>query len=66
MTQELPAGWPAMSLARAHELLTAPGAPFVLPLNSDIQFFRAGIKPVWEDPANTNGGRYAGRPRRLS
>ena len=28
MTQELPAGWPAVSLARAHELLTAPGAPF--------------------------------------
>ena len=28
MSQELPAGWPAISLARAHELLTAPGAPF--------------------------------------
>ncbi|HMN73796.1 MAG TPA: class I adenylate-forming enzyme family protein [Rhodoblastus sp.] len=28
MTHELPAGWPAVSLARAHELLTAPGAPF--------------------------------------
>ena len=28
MTQELPAGWPAIPLARAHELLTAPGAPF--------------------------------------
>ena len=28
MTQELPAGWPAVSLARAHEALTAPGAPF--------------------------------------
>jgi len=28
MTQALPAGWPAVSLARAHEMLTAPGAPF--------------------------------------
>ncbi len=28
MSQDLPAGWPAISLARAHELLTAPGAPF--------------------------------------
>ncbi|MFT4098313.1 MAG: class I adenylate-forming enzyme family protein [Rhodoblastus sp.] len=28
MTQELPASWPAVSLARAHEMLTAPGAPF--------------------------------------
>ena len=24
----LPPGWPAMSIARAHELLTAPGSPF--------------------------------------
>jgi len=28
MSQDLPADWPAISLARAHELLTAPGAPF--------------------------------------
>ncbi len=28
MSQELPAGWPAVSLAQAHAMLTAPGAPF--------------------------------------
>ena len=24
---ELPAGWPAMSIAQAHALITAPGSP---------------------------------------
>ena len=26
--------------------------------NSDYMFFKEGIRPAWEDPANANGGSY--------
>lgn len=32
--------------------------PNVLPVNSDIQLFRDGVKPVWEDPINAAGGKW--------
>lgn len=32
--------------------------PNVLPVNSDIQLFRDGVKPVWEDPINATGGKW--------
>lgn len=32
--------------------------PNVLPVNSDIQLFREGVKPVWEDPVNATGGKW--------
>lgn len=32
--------------------------PNVLPVNSDIQLFREGVKPVWEDPINATGGKW--------
>jgi len=27
-------------------------------INSDYYFFKKGIRPMWEDPANANGGRW--------
>jgi translation initiation factor 4E len=38
--------------------------PNVLPVNSDIHLFRAGIKPVWEDSANALGGKWIIRLRK--
>jgi translation initiation factor 4E len=32
--------------------------PNVLPVNSDVQLFRDGVKPVWEDPINASGGKW--------
>eukprot|EP00300_Choanocystis_sp_HF-7_P027442 c32551_g1_i1.p1 GENE.c32551_g1_i1~~c32551_g1_i1.p1 ORF type:complete len:792 (+),score=109.86 c32551_g1_i1:103-2478(+) len=29
-----------------------------LPSNCNLRMFKRGIKPLWEDPANVNGGRY--------
>ncbi len=49
MTQELPPGWPAMSLARAHELLTAPGAPFEM-AEATIRGYRTR---VWKNAPPT-------------
>ncbi len=49
MTQELPAGWPAVSLALAHELLTAPGAPFEM---ADV-VIRGHKTRVWKNAPPT-------------
>lgn len=38
--------------------------PNVLPVNSDIQLFRTGIKPVWEHEANALGGKWILRLRK--
>ena len=58
MTQELPAGWPAVSLARAHELLTAPGSPFEM---ADI-LVRGHKARVWKNaPATLRDVFLAGR-----
>lgn len=35
-----------------------------LPVNSDYQVFRTGVKPVWEDAANANGGKWILRLRK--
>lgn len=35
-----------------------------LPPNTDLHFFRAGIKPTWEDPGNVGGGRFIVRLRK--
>ncbi|VVC94298.1 unnamed protein product [Leptidea sinapis] len=32
--------------------------PCQLPPNSDLHLFKVGIKPMWEDPANVNGGKW--------
>ncbi|KAL7753600.1 hypothetical protein RI367_000531 [Sorochytrium milnesiophthora] len=38
--------------------------PHELPPISDYQLFRDGIKPVWEDAANINGGKWMLRLRK--
>lgn len=38
--------------------------PSRLPINSDYQLFRKGIKPVWEDSANATGGKWIVRLRK--
>lgn len=35
-----------------------------LPVNTDLHLFRHGVKPVWEDPANTRGGKWMIRLRK--
>lgn len=35
-----------------------------LPSNTDLHYFRDGIKPTWEDPANRGGGRFIVRVRK--
>jgi long-chain acyl-CoA synthetase len=46
----LPAGWPAISLAKAHEILTAPGSRFETAYESI-----RGIKTkVWKNAPPTN------------
>ncbi|KAJ2323591.1 hypothetical protein GGI00_005579, partial [Coemansia sp. RSA 2681] len=32
--------------------------PDQVPTITDYQMFRAGVRPVWEDPANVNGGKW--------
>lgn len=32
--------------------------PNELPPLSDLHLFKLGIKPMWEDPANINGGKW--------
>ncbi|MEJ1969238.1 MAG: class I adenylate-forming enzyme family protein [Rhizomicrobium sp.] len=46
----LPAGWPAMSLAKAHELLTAPGSRF----ETEIVTIRGLPTKVWKNAPPTN------------
>lgn len=29
-----------------------------MPINSECQAFRSGIRPAWEDDANANGGKW--------
>ncbi|RXG69680.1 Eukaryotic translation initiation factor 4E type 2 [Armadillidium vulgare] len=38
--------------------------PSDLTTHSDIHIFRDGIKPMWEDPANKNGGKWIVRFRK--
>ncbi|MCL4130726.1 UNVERIFIED_CONTAM: hypothetical protein GTU68_059334 [Idotea baltica] len=38
--------------------------PCDLTTHSDIHIFRDGIKPMWEDPANKNGGKWIIRFRK--
>lgn len=35
-----------------------------LPFTSEFQIFRKGVKPMWEDPVNVNGGKWVFRFRR--
>lgn len=35
-----------------------------LPFTSEFQVFRKGVKPMWEDPVNVNGGKWVVRFRR--
>lgn len=32
--------------------------PSLLPSQTSFSFFQKGIKPMWEDPSNANGGRF--------
>ena len=32
--------------------------PNQMEINSDLHFFKSGIRPLWEDPANKNGGKW--------
>lgn len=32
--------------------------PNDLPTTTDIHFFRDGVKPTWEDPSNSSGGKW--------
>lgn len=38
--------------------------PNVLPMFSDVHLFKCGIKPMWEDEANREGGRWVIRVRK--
>lgn len=38
--------------------------PNELPLHSDVHLFKQGIKPMWEDDANREGGRWVIRLRK--
>lgn len=38
--------------------------PAELPPLSDLHLFKLGIKPMWEDPANVNGGKWVVRLRK--
>ncbi|CAF1117846.1 unnamed protein product [Rotaria sp. Silwood1] len=38
--------------------LALPSRLATAKINSDYYFFRTGIRPMWEDPANANGGRW--------
>ncbi|KAL3776098.1 hypothetical protein ACHAW5_002750 [Stephanodiscus triporus] len=39
--------------------------PHELPATTDYHFFREGVNPTWEDPYNSNGGRWTIRlPKR--
>ncbi|GBP65635.1 Eukaryotic translation initiation factor 4E type 2 [Eumeta japonica] len=38
--------------------------PAELPPLSDLHLFKVGIKPMWEDPANVNGGKWVVRLRK--
>ncbi|KAM3966899.1 LOW QUALITY PROTEIN: eukaryotic translation initiation factor 4E homologous protein [Aphomia sociella] len=44
-------------------LYTHLARPADLPL-SDLHLFKLGIKPMWEDPANVNGGKWVVRLRK--
>lgn len=35
--------------------------PADLPPLSDLHLFKLGIKPMWEDPANVNGGKWVSK-----
>lgn len=39
-------------------LYTHLARPSELPPLSDLHLFKLGIKPMWEDPANVNGGKW--------
>lgn len=32
--------------------------PGDLPPQTDLHLFKSGIRPMWEDPANTRGGKW--------
>lgn len=32
--------------------------PSELPPTTDLHLFKSGIRPMWEDPANTRGGKW--------
>ncbi|KAJ4820100.1 Eukaryotic translation initiation factor 4E [Rhynchospora pubera] len=32
--------------------------PASLPVHMDLSLFKGGIRPLWEDPANSNGGKW--------
>ena len=38
--------------------------PNDLPSATDYHFFREGIKPTWEDPSNSRGGKWIVRLRK--
>ncbi|CAF4819191.1 unnamed protein product [Pieris macdunnoughi] len=45
-------------------LYTHLSRPYELPPLSDLHLFKLGIKPMWEDPANVNGGKWVVRLRK--
>ncbi|XP_049870827.1 eukaryotic translation initiation factor 4E type 2 [Pectinophora gossypiella] len=45
-------------------LYTHLARPAELPPLSDLHLFKLGIKPMWEDPANVNGGKWVVRLRK--
>ncbi|XP_059054576.1 eukaryotic translation initiation factor 4E type 2 [Achroia grisella] len=45
-------------------LYTHLARPGDLPPLSDLHLFKLGIKPMWEDPANVNGGKWVVRLRK--
>lgn len=58
---------PVATVSTAEEFWAVYGhmkRPRDLPINSDYQIFRTGIKPVWEDEANSNGGKWIFRLRK--
>lgn len=34
-----------------------------LPSDANVRFFKKGIKPTWDDPANVNGGKWVLKPK---
>lgn len=52
---------PIATIGTAEEFWSVYGhlkRPSDLPSNADYQFFRMGIKPVWEDEENATGGKW--------
>lgn len=59
-----PSPSPSMAASTDTSSTSASKLSAKLPQNTDIHFFRDGIKPTWEDDGNKGGGRFQIRLRK--